>query len=212
MLTLEQQALNASMNRHFIFNALNSIQYYINRQDKISANRYLSSFAKLVRKNLDSSLVTEIYLDEEIERIDLYLKLEQMRFQDKFDYKINIDKLIEHQTIKIPSMLLQPFIENSIWHGILPSNRFGNITIDAIKDNDKLIINIVDDGIGIETSLENKKGKTQHHDSKGMELTKGRVDLMSKISNKECSVEGPVQIYNEKNEIAGTKVSIILTL
>ena len=212
MLTLEQQALNASMNRHFIFNALNSIQYYINRQDKISANRYLSSFAKLVRKNLDSSLVNEIYLDEEIERIDLYLKLEQMRFQDKFDYKINVDELIEPQTIKIPSMLLQPFIENSIWHGILPSNRFGSIIIDAIKDDDKLIINIVDDGIGIETSLESKKGKTQHHDSKGMQLTKGRVDLVSKISNKECSIEGPTQIYNEKNEIIGTKVSIILTL
>lgn len=212
MLKLEQQALNSSMNRHFIFNALNSIQYYINRQDKISANKYLSSFAKLVRKNLDSSLVNEIYLDEEIERIDLYLKLEQMRFQDKFDYEINVDKTIEPQTLKIPSMLLQPFIENSIWHGILPSNRVGNIIIDAIVKDGKLIINIVDDGIGIEKSLANKKGKTNHHESKGMELTKGRIELVSKISNKDCSIEGPTQIYNEKNEIAGTKVSIILTL
>ncbi len=212
MLTLEQQALNASMNRHFIFNALNSIQYYINRQDKISANRYLSSFAKLVRKNLDSSLVNEIYLDEEIERIDLYLKLEQMRFQDKFNYSINVDELIEPQTLKIPSMLLQPFIENSIWHGILPSNRHGTITIDAIKETDKLIINIIDDGIGIDKSLADKKDKIQHHASKGMELTKGRIELVSKISNKECSIEGPNQIYNEKNEIAGTKVSIIISL
>lgn len=212
MLKLEQQALNSSMNRHFIFNALNSIQYYINRQDKISANKYLSSFAKLVRKNLDSSLVNEIYLDEEIERIELYLKLEQMRFQDKFNYKINVDKAIEPQSLKIPSMLLQPFIENSIWHGILPSNRVGNINIDAIVEDGKLIINIVDDGIGIEKSLANKKGKNNHHESKGMELTKGRIELVSKISNKDCSIEGPAQIYNEKNEIAGTKVSIILTL
>ena len=212
MLTLEQQALNASMNRHFIFNALNSIQYYINRQDKISANRYLSSFAKLIRKNLDSSLVDEIYLDEEIERIQLYLNLEQMRFQNKFDYKINLDKFIEPQTLKIPSMLLQPFVENSIWHGILPSNRRGKILIEAINKDNKLIINIVDDGIGIDKSLQDKKNKTQHHDSKGMELTKGRIELVSKISNKDCSIEGPTQIYNDKNEIAGTKVSIIISL
>ena len=212
MLKLEQQALNSSMNRHFIFNALNSIQYYINRQDKISANKYLSSFAKLVRKNLDSSLVNEIYLDDEIERIGLYLKLEEMRFQDKFDYEINIDKSIEPQTIKIPSMLLQPFIENSIWHGILPRDKKGQITIDAIRRDNKLIIDIIDDGIGIDKSLANKKGKPQHHDSKGMEITKGRIELIGKISNKECSVEGPTQIYNEKNEIAGTKVSIIISL
>ncbi|PCJ28791.1 MAG: hypothetical protein COA97_00165 [Flavobacteriales bacterium] len=212
MLVLEQQALNASMNRHFIFNALNSIQYYINREDKFSANKYLSSFAKLIRKNLDSSLVNEIYLDDEIERIDLYMKLEQMRFKDKFDYKINVDKEIEPQTVKIPSMLLQPFIENSIWHGILPSNRRGNIIIDAINVEGKLTINIVDDGIGIDESLASKKNKVQHHDSKGMELTKGRIELVSKISNKECSIKGPYQIYNEKDEISGTKVSIILTL
>jgi len=212
MLILEQQALNASMNRHFIFNALNSIQYYINRQDKVAANKYLSSFAKLVRKNLDSSLVNEIYLDDEIERIDLYLKLEEMRFQDKFSYQINVVKNIEPQTIKIPSMLLQPFIENSIWHGILPTNKHGNITIDVLKQEDKLIINIIDEGIGIEKSLADKKDKLQQHQSKGMELTKGRMELISKISNKDCSIEGPFQIYDEKRKIAGTKVSIILTL
>ncbi len=212
MLKLEQQALNSSMNRHFIFNALNSIQYYINRQDKISANRYLSSFAKLVRKNLDSSLVNEIYLDDEIERIDLYLKLEQMRFQDKFEYSISVDNIIEPQSIKIPSMLLQPFIENSIWHGILPSNRSGNIVIEAVKKEDKLIITIADDGIGIDKSIEGKKDKKQHHDSKGMELTKGRINLISKISNKDCAIKGPYQIYNKNNEVAGTEVSIIISL
>ena len=212
MMKLEQQALNSSMNRHFIFNALNSIQYYINRQDRISANKYLSSFAKLVRKNLDSSLVNEIYLDDEIERIGLYLKLEEMRFQDKFDYNINVDKSIEPQAIKIPSMLLQPFIENSIWHGILPRDQRGNIDVTVTKQEDKLVIVIKDDGIGIDKSIENKKGKNQHHDSKGMELTKGRIKLISKISNKDCAIRGPYQVYNEKREVAGTEVSIILTL
>jgi len=212
MLELEQQALNSSMNRHFIFNALNSIQYYINRQDKIAANKYLSSFAKLVRKNLDSSLVNEIFLDDEIERIELYLKLEEMRFQDKFVYQVNVGPEIESQSVKIPSMLLQPFIENSIWHGILTSDKKGSITIDISKREDKLIIKIVDDGIGIDVSRANKKGKKQHHDSKGMDLTKGRIDLISKVSKKECAIKGPFQIYNKKREIAGTEVSIIIAL
>jgi len=212
MMKLEQQALNSSMNRHFIFNALNSIQYYINRQDRISANKYLSSFAKLVRKNLDSSLVNEIYLDDEIERIGLYLKLEEMRFQDKFDYTINVDERIEPQTIKIPSMLLQPFIENSIWHGILPRDKKGNIVVNVVKEGGKLIIKINDDGIGIDKSIEEKKDKNQYHDSKGMELTKSRIKLISKISNKDCAIKGPYQIYNENREIAGTEVSIVLTL
>ena len=202
MLTLEQQALNASMNRHFIFNSLNSIQYYINRQDKISANKYLSSFAKLVRKNLDSSLVPEIYLDDEIERINLYLKLEQMRFQDKFNYKVNVDSSIEPQSIKIPSMLLQPFIENSIWHGILPSKEIGNITVDVKKDEGKLVIKILDDGIGIDVSMAQKEGKNQHHDSKGMELTKGRINLISRISNKDCAIRGPYQVYDKNKNVA----------
>jgi len=212
MMKLEQQALNSSMNRHFIFNALNSIQYYINRQDRISANKYLSSFAKLVRKNLDSSLVHEIYLDDEIERIGLYLKLEEMRFQDKFDYKIDVDESIEPQSIKIPSMLLQPFIENSIWHGILPRDQRGTIEVIVTKQEGKLIIVIKDNGIGIDKSIANKQGKNQHHDSKGMELTKGRIKLISKISNKDCAIRGPYQIYTEKREVAGTEVSIILTL
>jgi ligand-binding sensor domain-containing protein len=212
MLELEQQALNSSMNRHFIFNALNSIQYYINRQDKIAANKYLSSFAKLVRKNLDSSLVNEIYLDDEIERISLYLKLEEMRFQDKFDYQINVDPMIESQSVKIPSMLLQPFIENSIWHGILPRDKKGNIKVDIHRQENKLIIKIVDDGIGIDISVKNKKGKNQHHDSKGMDLTKGRINLISKVSKKACAIKGPYQIYDKNKEIAGTEVSIILTL
>ena len=211
MLTLEQQALNSSMNRHFIFNALNSIQYYINRQDKISANKYLSSFAKLVRKNLDSSLVNEVYIDEEIERINLYLNLEQMRFQDKFTYSINMDPSVELQTIRIPSMLLQPFIENSIWHGILPSNKPGNIDVNIRKVKNQLIIDIIDDGIGIDESLILKKDKKQYHVSKGMELTKNRIELISKISNKECSVKGPFQI-EKNNKILGTQVTITITL
>lgn len=212
MLALEQQALNASLNRHFIFNALNSIQYYINREDKISANKYLSSFAKLVRKNLDSSMENETEIDEEIDRIDLYLKLEQMRFQNKFSYSINCEPSVLNQSIKIPSMLLQTFVENSIWHGILPAKKHGEINIDIKKKENKISIEIKDNGIGIETSLAQKENKKQLHISKGMALTKGRINLLSKITNKMCYVKGPFQIYNKDGSVAGTEVSIIINL
>ena len=215
ILELEHQALNASMNRHFIFNALNSIQYYINRQDKLAANKYLSSFAKLIRKNLDSSLVNEVVLEEEITRIELYLKLEQMRFQDKFTYAIQVDKKIEQQLIKIPPMLLQPFIENSIIHGILPMDRKGHIAIKVQLQDRKLIIDINDNGIGIDNSLKIKQEKSQYngkqkHVSKGMKLIKGRIDLVSKLSNKQCLIDGPKQIYDKDNNVSGTTVSIII--
>lgn len=212
MLSLEQQALNASLNRHFIFNSLNSIQYYINRQDKISANKYLTSFAKLVRKNLDSSLENEVDIDEEIERIELYLKLEQMRFQDKFDYKIECEDNIRNNSIKIPSMLLQPYIENSIWHGILPSENHGTINVKITKEVNKLVITITDNGVGIDVSLKEKKDKKQLHVSKGMELTKGRINLINRITTRSCFVKGPYQIYDNTKKVAGTEVSITIEL
>lgn len=215
MLVLEHQALNASMNRHFIFNALTSIQYFINRQDKLSANNYLSSFAKLVRKNLDSSMEHEILLEEEVNRIQLYLELEQMRFKDKFTFNINIDKNIDLQKIKIPPMLLQPFVENSILHGILPNNKKGHIGIELNQQNNQLIIKIIDDGIGVEKSLKQKrekKSKTpQLHVSQGMKLTKGRIELISKISNKECQIIGPEETHDEQGNSTGTMVTLILS-
>lgn len=212
MMELEQQALNASLNRHFIFNALNSIQYYINRQDRLSANKYLSSFAKLVRKNLDSSMENETSIDDEIERIELYLKLEQMRFQNKFDYEIKCNPNVLNNNVKIPSMLLQPFVENSIWHGILPREKQGIVLIDIKKQENMITIIIRDNGIGIETSLKKKENKEQLHVSKGMALTKGRITLLSKISKKSCYVQGPYQIYEKDGAIAGTEVSIIINL
>ncbi len=209
LLTLEQQTLNASMNRHFVFNALNSIQYYINKQDKRAANLYLTSFARLIRKNLDDSQNNLILLSEELERLELYLKLEHMRFTDKFKYKINVDRSIDVENVKIPSMLLQPFIENSIWHGILPMNYPGEVTVDISKDEEKsLVFAIEDNGIGIETSIKNKG--EQKHISKGMRITKGRIDLLRKITKQNIFINGPFEIKDEKNEPKGTKVEIIL--
>jgi two-component sensor histidine kinase len=212
MMTLETQSLNSSMNRHFIFNALNSIQYYINMQDKVSANRYLTSFARLIRKNLDSSEESQSRLTDELERITLYLDLEEMRFQGKFSYKIHVDPEIHLETMRVPAMMLQPFLENSIWHGILPLDRPGTIRIDISKQGNTCVIAIADDGIGYETSLRQKSQRNNGHVSKGMEITQNRMALFGKMTGLNYKVEGPAEIPGEDGLPTGTLVKISLPL
>jgi ligand-binding sensor domain-containing protein len=212
LLALEQQTLNASMNRHFIFNALNSIQYYINRQDKLSANKYLTSFAKLIRKNLDSSSTYNnlVPLSDELERIELYLTLEHMRFRDKFEYEINMDHTIDAESIRVPSMMLQPYIENSIWHGILPMETIGKITVGIHRDGGNIVFSIEDNGIGITTSLENKAATKQDHISKGMDITSSRINMLKKLTDQNIYINGPFELKDVDNKSLGTKVEIVL--
>ncbi len=209
MRALEQQTLNSSLNRHFIFNALNSIQYYINRKDRVSANKYLSSFAKLIRKNLDSSQTNTTTLREELERLDLYLVLEHMRFRDKFEYSIEVDPAIDQDFVKVPSMLLQPFLENSIWHGILPKNEPGELLVQISKKDDKIEFTITDNGIGIETSLRNKSDEV-NHSSKGMSITMGRIELINKSASETVQLLGPYEIRDDNDNVSGTQVRIIM--
>ncbi|NND78155.1 MAG: histidine kinase [Flavobacteriales bacterium] len=211
ILSLEQQSLNSSMNRHFIFNALNSIQYYINRQDKFSANKYLSNFAKLIRKNLDSSQENLSFLSDELERIRLYLSLEHMRFQDKFEFEIDIDQNVDPNNVKIPSMLLQPFLENSIWHGILPKEEKGILKVRIERSLSGSIKIIIDDnGIGVDQSLANKNGKDKIHESKGVSLTNDRIILYQKLTHENFKIKGPFELKNDKKEVLGTRVEIYL--
>lgn len=212
LLVLEHQTLNASMNRHFVFNALNSIQYYINKEDKTSATKYLGSFAKLIRKNLDSSLSNFVPLSEEIERLKLYLELEHMRLENKFDYRIDIEGDIDTESIEIPPMMLQPYIENSIWHGILPMQKPGTIVITVKELGDEIMFSIEDNGIGIEASMEKKRQSGSRHISRGMEITNGRINLLRTITNSELAVKGPYDVKNERNETTGTRVEIVLPI
>lgn len=210
LMQLEAQSLNSSMNRHFIFNALNSIQYYINMQDRKSANRYLTSFAKLIRKNLDSSLQTDTSLNDELERLKLYLSLEQMRFQGKFDYNIKVDPSIDLDAVTLPAMMLQPFLENSIWHGILPSKKKGIINISITTGKNRYIIQIDDNGVGIDTSLKNKPNGREQHVSKGMDITLNRMKLYQNMTGKNYLIEGPYEVRDEKGNIQGTRLRILL--
>lgn len=210
LLALEQQTLNASMNRHFIFNALNSIQYYINTQDRLSANRYLTSFAKLIRKNLDSSasgtgLVT---LTDELERLKLYVSLEHMRFQEKFEFSIKLDENVDADAILIPPMILQPFVENSIWHGLLPQENGGILWVNIYKSAKGVVFEIEDNGIGYDVSL-SKKTENSHH-SQGMLITSGRLEILKKVNEQNMTIKGPFQLNGEDGKPIGTKVIMVL--
>lgn len=211
MLQLEQQALNAHMNRHFVFNALNSIQYYINRQDRTAANRYLTSFAKLIRKNLDASQNDTTTLAEELERLELYLVLEHMRFKDKFRYDLDVDPAAHVSRVRIPAMMLQPYVENSIWHGILPMSRQGVVTISAHETGDGHIrVRIHDDGIGVDRSKSAKTPAAGDHISRGIEITKGRADVLRRLGLTDIRIVGPEQMHAPNGTVTGTLVTILL--
>ncbi|WP_316815353.1 two-component regulator propeller domain-containing protein [Pedobacter nyackensis] len=204
ILMLEQRALQAMMNPHFVFNVMNSIQHYINTKDTNSANKILTGFAKLIRKNLEICTKSFIGLDEELEYLELYLSLEKKRFGEKFKYRIQVDPAIDKEETMIPSMILQPYIENAIWHGLMPKEDGGQLSIHINLKGDKhLLIEIVDDGVGINNSLKNKKGQ---HVSKGMSLTKERINLLNQVE------PNPIQIEIKQNGISGTYVSILVPL
>ena len=181
---LKHQALSAMMNPHFIFNSLNSVQYLINCHRNEEANDYIAMMAKLIRKNLDTAGSGFILLSEEINRLKLYLDLEKLRFQESFTYEIITGSDVKINSIMIPNMIIQPFVENTLWHGIINSGSKGMVTISfSFGDVDidstiyrSLIIKVTDNGIGIK---EAKKNKKEDHISKGIEIIEERLRLLS---------------------------------
>ncbi|MFK7922273.1 MAG: two-component regulator propeller domain-containing protein [Bacteroidia bacterium] len=211
-LALEHQALYAMMNPHFTFNALQSIQFFIHRQDKRAANKFLSSFAKLVRKNLESTQSDTITLGEEIERLKLYLSLEKMRFPEKFDYEVVVEHGLDLSDTEIPPMLLQPFVENSIKHGIMSLESDGKISVIIESEGEAhLRVRIEDNGIGIVESKKRQANRPKDHVSKGMQITMDRLALFARMTGKEHSVDID-EIKSEKGEVEGTRVNMILPL
>jgi ligand-binding sensor domain-containing protein len=181
---LKHQALSAMMNPHFIFNALNSVQYLVNSQRNEEANDYIAIMAKLIRKNLDTAGNGFILLSEEINRLTLYLDLEKLRFQERFSYEIISGIDVDPLRIMIPNMIIQPFVENTLWHGIINSGNKGKITvsfsfqdveIDSILSR-SIIIKVTDNGIGINAA---KKNKIEGHISKGIQIIEERLRLLS---------------------------------
>lgn len=207
---IELQALRAQMNPHFIFNTMASIQHYISNNDTDAALKYLSKFAKLMRSIIGNSKQQMIPIAEELNALNLYLELEIMRFTDKFDYKIVVDKNIDPNYDRIPSMLIQPYVENAIIHGLLPKQGHGKISIYLQKQTDCILCTIEDNGIGRERSNEFKKNRVQQHKSVGMSITQERLDILNSSLNQNLNAQ--ILDLFEDGQPAGTKVQIMIPL
>jgi ligand-binding sensor domain-containing protein len=199
--------LRSQMNPHFIFNALNSIQEYIITNDKYSASLYLSDFSKLIRKYLEQSRILEVSLKEEVETLRIYLELEKNRFDNSFEYQIEVDKNVDESKVLIPSLFLQPYIENAIKHGLLHKKGIKKLNVRFVFDKkiNKLICEIEDNGIGRVASLEINKNIENYHKSFSTSATNDRIDLLNK--DKENKIKSSIfDLYDEKEKSIGTKV------
>ena len=204
---LALKSMRSQMNPHFIFNALNSVNSFIAVNDERSANRYLSEFSVLMRSVLENSDEDFIPLTKEVELLELYVKLEHNRFKDKFDYQIKVDENISLDQFSIPPMLLQPYIENAIWHGLRYKKEKGNLEISITKkDTETVSIVIIDDGIGRKRSQELKTKNQLKQKSKGMSTIKNRIAILNSMYKERISVKVTDALENGE----GTKVELLL--
>ena len=205
----EQKALHLQMNPHFVFNCLGSISSFIVQNGTDSAIKYLSKFSKLMRLTLEYSKESLIPIDKEIESLQNYLELEQLRFNDKFNFSITKDPNIEDD-VALPPLLIQPFIENAIIHGVIPKKENGNISIAFSVTNSSLHCTIVDDGVGINQSQKNKENLVLAHKSMALGIIKKRLEMISEATTKEASIA--IEEMENGDEITGTKIKLKLPL
>ncbi len=186
---LEQQQYRAQMNPHFIFNCLNSIQHYIVHNDVISANKYLSEFASLMRTTMEYNQLQTIVLQQEIAYLNSYLTLEQMRFENKFTYEISCSAELDTFDVQVLPTIIQPFAENAIVHGLCYLEKQGRLSVYFAKEGNYIVCKIEDNGIGRKASQEMKSRSGKMHVSQGMELVKKRLALASTLHKMSFSAE-----------------------
>ncbi|MBP9135925.1 MAG: histidine kinase [Chitinophagales bacterium] len=184
---IELQSLRREMNPHFVFNSLNSINNYIAQNDELAANKYLSAYSNLMRSTMENSNKDFISLSTELELLKRYLDLEQLRFSDKFSYTISVDENIDCDTTEIPNMLIQPQVENAIWHGLRYKETKGLLQLDFVLHNKQLLVKIQDDGIGFTKSQLLKTKNQQSHNSIGIKNTQNRITLLNNLYSKNIS-------------------------
>jgi tetratricopeptide (TPR) repeat protein len=208
---IQQANLRQQMNPHFIFNTLNSIQYYMYQHDKLATNNYLTKFSSLIRKVLENSQHTSIPLSDELNALTLYLELESLRFKDRFDYEISIDDEIDTLMYKVPTMLIQPYVENSICHGLIPMKIKGKVKIDIKLKNDYLVCTIEDNGIGRGEARERKVKKESNYNSLGTRIATSRLELVNTLYGSSLKTTY-TDLKNAEGKAAGTLVEIHIPL
>ena len=204
---IQQKALRLQMNPHFIFNSLNSIQSYIVENDIDNALNYLAKFSQLMRLILTNSRESIIPLTNELQAVVYFMEIEQLRFENKFEYSIKIDPEIDEEFMAVPPMILQPFIENAIIHGLLNKSSKGKISIEFRKNGSKILCTITDNGVGRKQAAEIKKQSGLNSKSKGMMITKERLDIFNENNNENFSVK-ITDLKNKDGTPSGTKVDL----
>ena len=200
----ELKALRSQMNPHFIYNSLNSINDYIDKHDTAKATLYTTKFAKLMRMILENSEHKEIPIAEDLKALELYMQLEVLRMDNKFVYEIKVDETIDQENTLIPPLILQPFVENSIWHGISQKRAEGKIWIHIHKEGDMIHCIVEDNGKGIHEVAGSKSGQeTFRKKSFGMKITRARIDIINQMKKS----NGEVTIFNLEE---GTKIVVKL--
>lgn len=203
------KALRAQINPHFIFNALGSIQHLILEKKNTSALKYLTKFSRLMRSVLESSIETNIPLSEEIKMLKDYLELESLRFNNSFTYNIQIDDSLDEAEIEVPSMVLQPFVENALIHGLLPKKKGTKELLVQFKAEGQQLLCIVDDsGVGRQSANNKAHNSYRQKKSRGLEVTKQRLESLGVTQN-------PIQIvdkFDDDNRPLGTTVIIKIPL
>ena len=202
------QSLRREMNPHFIFNSLNSVNQFIAQNNELEANKYLSSYSKLMWNIMENSNKDFIPLSTEMEQMKEYLDLEYMRFHDKFEYKIDVDDTIDADAVFIPNMLIQPQLENAIWHGLRYKDGKGLLTLNIKQSVSNLVVIVEDDGIGLTKSKELKTKHQKQHQSRGLTNTYERINLLNSLYGTDISVD----IVEKQKDETGVIVTLIFPL
>jgi tetratricopeptide (TPR) repeat protein len=204
---LALKSLRSQMNPHFIFNALNSVNHFVAQNDERTANKFLSEFSRLMRLVLEYSQEDFIPLSKEQEIISLYLKLEHYRFRDKFEYDIQIEEDVDLEAVEIPPMLVQPYIENAVWHGLRYKETKGTLLLKIGRNGNGLKIQIADNGIGRKRSAELKTENQKRHNSTGLRNIRERLAIINKVYHVHYQVD-----INDFDEASGTGTNVVIHL
>jgi len=199
--------LRAQMNPHFIFNSLNSINRFILQNNRLQASEYLTKFSKLVRMILQNSQASLITLESELESLGLYLEMEALRFNYHFNYKISVPEDLDIEVLKVPPLILQPYVENAIWHGLMHKEEKGQLDIEISQENDHLYFKVADNGIGRKKASELASKSATRHKSAGLRITANRIAMIQNANG----LESPVKINDlaePDGTAAGTEVII----
>jgi hypothetical protein len=205
---MEMQALRAQMNPHFIFNCLNSINRFIMKNESQAASDYLTQFSRLIRLVLTNSKKAWIPLEDEMDMLRLYLDMEKLRFKNAFDYDLYCSEGVDPSSLCIPPLLLQPFVENAIWHGLMHKKEKGLVTISFRVENDILYCTVIDNGVGRSAAANAGSKSSQAHKSMGIQITRERLALINGEFNDDKVVFNIEDMTDKTGQPSGTKVNL----